>query len=171
MPKYSFFFPVNRRTRRFFLSISCLLTSFMMLSSGGIALASDFGSAINEQTVKIRVKHREGLAIGSGIILCQRNSEKCNEVYILSAKHVLFGGNPPFKEKETSRRFQDISDIRVEFYKDRWSRIKGDLTSFDIKRTPNKDLALLKATNQGKSLTLTKARIDSSYKIEPFPRL
>lgn len=93
---------------------------------------------LNKSTVKITVKRATGVEVGAGVILCHHNGV----LSVLTAKHVLYGN--------MGRSLANT--VEVEFYQNHWPAIKGEWSSFEIKRADKKDIALLQIKMSGESV-------------------
>lgn len=94
---------------------------------------------LKAQTVMITVSRGEGPETGSGVILCQEGEQ----VYILTAYHVLYGQN---LGDEPGPSTADI-DVEIRFYKDLAPPVQelrdGEETITKLQAGKNKDLLLL----------------------------
>lgn len=125
-----------KKTRTLSTFFAGVFSFLVLYNTSAIALDPD---RLNAQTVKITVQHAAGKEIGSGIILCRTESR----IYVLTAKHVLFGEGAKDELGQSTQRFRRISTVEVEFYQNRYPTIKGNLEEFNFKRVESKDLALI----------------------------
>jgi len=110
----------------------------VLLGANLPAVAQIDTDSLKAQTVKITVWHKAGLAIGSGVVVCSSD----DQVHVLTAAHVLYGGQQ--RADDTAEpRFKSITRIRVEFHQDRWPAIEGPLKEFRRRKASSKDLGLL----------------------------
>lgn len=134
----------------------------LLLSSTHAEYSDNLGELLN-QTVKIKVKHRDGVEIGSGVLLCQKDEQ----IYILTARHVLYGEGVDDSGKKTER-FKDTSTVTVEFYKDILPAIETDFEVLKKNYSENKDVALMQIKVKKKPDFLKFALVRKSANIKAF---
>jgi len=131
----------------------------LLLSSTHAEYSENLGELLNAQTVKIKVKHRDGVEIGSGVLLCQKDEQ----IYILTARHVLYGEGVDDSGKKTES-FKDTSTVTVEFYKDILPAIETDFGVLIKDYSKNKDVALMQIKVKKKAVKFALLRKSANIK-------
>lgn len=117
---------------------------------------------LERPVVRVTVAHREGVEIGSGVVLCQDGPR----AYVITAKHVVRGvGAVDQFNQPTGKPFRGVSRIEVAFAGDRPAAIAGDPDAFLVNVAERKDIALL--SFDAPVGALTAARPGSSAAVGP----
>ena len=145
--------------RNFIITCFIIAMPMLLLSSTHAEYSENLGESLNAQTVKIKVKHGDGVEIGSGVLLCQKD----DQTYILTAKHVLYDISG-----KMTKCFKDTSTVTVEFYKDILPAIESNFEDLKIHYSENKDVALMRITVKKKPDSLKFALVRKSANIKAF---
>ena len=140
----------------------CLLLVFALAAAQAAAQDEGEGSKkfdrSMQQTVTIRVTDSGGdVEHGSGVVLCQQPTERGNEVFVLTAHHVLAGKNKSGSGKNPLR-MRRLSAVEISFYGSSPPSVGKD--SLIVRQVPDEDLLLLSFPVRGSALE--SATLDSA---------